>query len=230
MKKQEKENINLNGNKRDIVGKKVKKLRAEGKIPANIFGEGFKSQSIWVAISDFLKVYKSAGETQVVYLTVDNNEYPTVIDGIQKHPLTGDLLHIDFKKISLKKKIETEVPAVLVGESEAVAKKRGDLLTFKDVLMVSGLPNAIPTQIDVDITTLVEVDDEITVAQLQKSGDYEFIDAPETVIVKISAHKEESVEPDTSSTMPEITEEATPDESGDASESEAEAEPTKESE
>lgn len=215
MKKVEKEIISLTVFARDVVGKKVKKLRAEGKLPANIYGEDFKSTSIWMPVSEFAKVYKMAGETQVVYLHLDKNEYPTLIDGVAKHPLTGDLLHVDFKKISLKKKIENEVPVVFVGESEAIAKKKGDLTTIKDVLLVLALPNLIPSQIEVDLTPLLEVDDEITVAQLPKSEEYEFVDPDETVIVKISEHKEESTEPDVTAEMPEITEETPSEESSE---------------
>ena len=203
MEKSKKEKITLSANVRDVVGKKVKKLRESGKLPGNVFGEGFTSQSIWVLFPDFLKTYKLAGETQVVYVHVGSDEYPTLIDTVQKHPISGDLLHVDFKKVSLKKKIETEVPIVFTGESVAVEKNKGDMLTLKDVLLVRALPDAIPTQIDVDISVLAEIDDEITVATIKKSDDFEIVDEPETVIVRIAEHKEESVEPDTTSELPE---------------------------
>ncbi len=202
MEKNKKEKIELNAQVRDIVGKQVKKLRKEGNLPANIFGEGFKSTSIVMPLVEFVKVYRMAGETQVVYVQVGSEQHPTLIDTVQKHPISGDLLHVDFKKVSLKKKIETEVPIVFVGTSEAVEKKHEDMLTFKDTLWVKALPDAIPSEIEVDITSLIEVDDEITVGSLKKSADFEIVDEAETVIARISAHVEQSVEPDTTSEIP----------------------------
>ncbi|OGK17063.1 hypothetical protein A2690_04790 [Candidatus Roizmanbacteria bacterium RIFCSPHIGHO2_01_FULL_39_12b] len=203
MEKSKKEKIELNAHKRDILGKKVKKLRAEEKLPANIFGAGFTSQSIWMELGEFKKIYKIAGVTQVVYVTIDKMEYPTIIDTVQKHPITHDLLHVNFKKVNLKQKIETEVPIQFVGESGAVEKKKGDMLTLKDTLLVRALPDAIPSQIEIDISILVEIDDEITLGQLTKSDDFELIEEAETTIVRIVAHKEESIEPDTTAEIPE---------------------------
>ena len=207
MIKSKKDKLQLTVFARDIFGKKLKSLRKEQKIPANIYGEEFKSQAIWIPKLDFMKTYKLAGETQVVYLDLDKTELPTLIDMVQKHPISNDILHIDFKKVSLKKKIETSVPVLFVGESEAVEKKKGDMMTVKDEVMVRALPDAIPSQIEIDISVLIEVDDEIKIENIAPIQDVEFIDPIDSVIVRINEHKEESVEPETTAETPEITEE-----------------------
>ncbi len=180
--------------KREIFGKKLKAVRAQNKLPANIFGENFTSQAVTVAFKDFIKVFKKAGETQIVTLTLDNQKLPILIKNVQYHPVSRLILHIDLRKVDLTKKIETEVPIKLIGESPAVGQNKGVLLTLAESVMVEALPQAIPTAIEVNITHLKELNDEIKVKDLPTSADYVFKDDAEKVIVRISEHKEESIE------------------------------------
>lgn len=190
---------------RDVFGKKLKKLRREGTLPANVFGPDFKSISISANMKEFLKVYRTAHETGVVTLELDKKEIPTLIKHLQKHPVTDQILHVDFRKIDLSKKVLTDVPVTTVGTSEAVSIKGGVLLIQTNTLSVEALPNNIPTSIEVDISTIKEIGGEIKVADLKKSDKYEFKDEAEKVVVSVVAHKEESVTPDTVSTAPEVT-------------------------
>lgn len=197
--------LTLAAEKRDVFGKKLKKLRREGTLPANIFGPDFKSVSISVNMKDFLKVYRVAHETGVVNLEVEKKEIPTLIKFLQKHPVSDQILHVDFRKIDLTKKVLTDVPVKAVGVSEAVSIKGGVLLIQSDILTVEALPNDIPTSIDVDISVIKEIGGEIKVSDLQKSGKYELKTDADKVIISVVAHKEESVTPDTVSTAPEVT-------------------------
>lgn len=210
-------NLTLQAAKRDLFGKKLKKLRREGTLPANIFGPDFESMSVSVNMKDFLKVYRTARETGVVTLEVDKKEIPTLIKHLQKHPVTDQILHVDFRKIDLSKKVLTDVPVKTVGVSEAVSIKGGVLLIQSDVLSVEALPTDIPASIEVDISTIKEIGGEIKVSDLPKSGKYEFKTDSAKVVVSVVAHKEESVTPDTVSTAPEVTTEK-------AAEADAEAE------
>lgn len=189
--------------KRTIVGKGVKKLRREGKLPANVYGEDFVSQAVTVDRIAFTKVYRHAKETHVITLSFDGKEIPVLIQNTQKHPLSNAVLHIDFRKVNLKKKIEASVPFLFVGESEAVAKKGGDLITQTTHVAVEALPDALPESIEIDLTKLVEIGDEIKVADLPKDSNYEVTDEPEKVIVRVNEHKEESIEPKLESAEPE---------------------------
>jgi large subunit ribosomal protein L25 len=111
--------------KRDVFGKKLKKSRKEGKIPANIFGQGFESQAVFVDYKEFSKIFKIAKETGVVYLELSKEEIPVLIQNLQTHPINDQLLHVDFRKVDLTKKIETAVPVKTIGVSEAVTQKGG---------------------------------------------------------------------------------------------------------
>ena len=95
--------ITLKGEKRKTFGKKVKRLRKEGKLPGNIYGPDIKSISMEVSLKDFESVFESAGETSVVELSLDKNLYPVLIHNIQTDPITSNPIHVDFLKIDLKK-------------------------------------------------------------------------------------------------------------------------------
>jgi len=183
----------LNAEKRTVVGKKVKNLRSQNIIPANIFGNKFVSQSIQVPMVDFMKVYRTAGETQVIYVVLGKEEIPTLVRSMQIHHLTNMPLHVDFQKVDLTIKVEAEVPVKFVGESEAVHQNLGDLLHLAESLTVEALPASVPHEIEVDISGLKQVDDMITVADLKSGKDFVFINDPETPVAKIAAKQEEVV-------------------------------------
>src|SRR3989344_3551190 len=82
---------------RTVFGKKLKKFRKDGNVPANIYGQDFKSQSVSTAFKDFVKIYKVAKETGIVYLKLEKNELPVLIKNVQRHPVSDNILHVDFR-------------------------------------------------------------------------------------------------------------------------------------
>lgn len=190
------EKLTLAVEKRELMGKKVKSLRNEGKAPANIFGKDFPSTAITINAHDFLKIFRKVGETQVLYLALGKEEIPVMVAKVQMHPVVGNPLHVDFKKVDLKKKIEAEVPVALVGEAEAVSLRTGEIHLLLDTLTVEALPSDIPQSIEIDVTHLKDIDEAITIGSLKAESGYVFIGEPETVIVKVAEHKEESIEPE----------------------------------
>lgn len=190
------EEIKLTVVKRDLTGKKVKQLRTEGKLPANIFGKDFTSTAITVDAKDFALTLRKAGETQVIHVSLDKKDLPVMIANVQMDPITGDPIHADFKKIDLTKKVEADVPIKIIGESEAVEQHIGDLLTLRDVVTVEALPANVPSEIEVDISGLTEIDQAIHVKDLKLPTGVELADDPEALVAKIAEHKEEEVAPE----------------------------------
>ena len=214
----------LTAEMRTITGKKVNALRKQGMVPANVFGPNFDSKSITVTLKDFTAAYKVAHETGIVYVNVDKDSIPTLIKDIQKHPVTGFILHVDFRKIDLTQKIVTTVPVHFEGDSVAVNQLNGVLITQNDHLDIEALPEKIPAHIEVDISALKEIGDEITVKDIKANPDYVIITDPETVVVSVTAHKEESVVPETTTTAPEVITEKAPEEGGEEGAAPAEEE------
>jgi len=194
-KNQEKEVVVLEGEKRNTFGKKLKKYRRDGKIPANIYGKNFTSIAIFISEKDFRKVYQKVKKTGIIHLKLNQEEFPVLISQIQLHPVDHQILHVDFRKIDLKQKLVTEVPIKIVGQSPAVEQKGGYLLISKDKLQIEALPENIPSEIIVDISTLTEINQEIKVEQILINDKYQIKEDPQTTIVSVIAHKEEKIEP-----------------------------------
>lgn len=199
----------ISAQKRDIFGKKLKALRKKGSLPANIYGEGFTSKAIFVKDIEFHKLLKKAGETHVVYIAVEGEpeEIPVLVHNVQTHPVIDNILHIDLRKVDLKKKLETEVPIKISGESEAVTQNRGVLQTLADTVLVEALPEEIPSELEIDISVLKEINEEIKVKDIKTKGNFTIKDDPEKTLVRITEHKEEELTPQTETVETEITEE-----------------------
>ncbi len=204
---QKEEKLQLDAQERKVFGKKLKKLRREGQVPGNIYGPDFKSQAVTLALKDFRRIYKTAQETGIVYLRLGKQELPVLIKNVQSHPVSDSLLHVDFRKIDLKQKIETQVPVKIMGESSAVEQKAGVLLTQVDEITVEALPENIPHVIEVDVSKLNEIGDEIKISGLPKSDKFEIKEETDKTIVSVIAHKEESLVAETATKEPEIIEE-----------------------
>lgn len=177
----------LTATKREVVGRKVKKLRASGQIPATVYGKKVASVSIAVPADAFAKTYDEAGETGLVELSVSGAVRPVLIHTVQKDPVTGETLHIEFHQVDLKEKVHTRVPLVLVGESPAVAEKRGVVLTILDEIEVEALPTDLVDKIDVDVSGLSEVNQEVKITDLKIPKGLTVLSDAELTVVKVGS-------------------------------------------
>lgn len=196
----------LEAQTRTAFGKKLKKLRHQGIVPANIYGQGMESMAFQIESKALFAAYKTARETGVVYLSVDGKEIPAMFKHLQRHPLSNAILHVDMRKVNLKQKIETQVPVTGINEAPAV-KLGGVLLTQTDNLMIEALPSDIPQAIEVDLEVLAEIGSEVRVKDIKPAGNYVITSDPEQLVFSVVEHKEESLEPETTSEEPEVGEE-----------------------
>lgn len=188
---------------RELLGRKSRRLKAQGLVPANIYGKGLESVAIQVDLKNFVKVYDEAGETALVHLQLDGKgDRPALINQVFYHPITGEISHIDFRQVDLKVKITTHVPIELVGEAPSVKEKNAVIVQLLEELEVEVLPSDIPESINVDISTLVDLGDTITVAQLQIPSGVEVITDAETAVVLAQEVKEEVEEAPTEAETP----------------------------
>lgn len=172
---------------RTNVGHQVKKLRKEGGIPATVYGHKYKSQSLSIKADTFFTLYKEAGETTLIDLTIKDSTVPVLIHNVQKHPVNQTILHIEFFKVNLTEKIKAHIPVVLVGTSPAVDQHLGNLLTVVQEIEVEALPDELPESITVDISSLANVDDEIMVESITIPHGVTLLTETKEVIVKIGA-------------------------------------------
>lgn len=201
----------LKAEKRTVEGRKVKKLRKEGYLPGNVFGKKIKSQSVQVNLKDFEKTYKEVGETGLLTLNVGSEDRPVLIHNLQLNPVTDDPIHVDFLQVDLKEEVEANIPIELVGESPAEKQALGTVVQYINEIKVEALPGDLPEKFEVDISTLLEVDQSIIVKDLKyDKSKVEIKDDVEAIVAKVEPpQKEEVVTPE----VPEgeaVGEDATP--------------------
>jgi len=178
---------------REKTGTKAsKRYRKEGFVPVEIYGRGEENIHGLVRKSDLLKIlHKTHGESLVINGKINGKTLPIIIKEIHTHPITEEILHLDFQMIHAGEEIEIEVPVVIVGEAPGV--KAGEVLqVLKKTLTVKTLPGNIPPHIEIDVSKL-NVGQAIQVKDIQ-TKDFKILDDPETVIVVIVGSKEESQE------------------------------------
>ncbi|MEO0166451.1 MAG: 50S ribosomal protein L25 [candidate division WOR-3 bacterium] len=167
----------------------VKRMRREGKIPGVLYGHKEKSKRVYVLQKEFEKVLEVLKkEVVTVDLKLNDKVYPCLIKAIQRNPIDGRLLHIDFQHISRKEKIKATIPIHLIGEAPGV-KKGGLLDQHLYEVVIRCLPEDIPAHIDVDISKL-DVGKTIHLKDIVLPN-IEFELKPETPVVSILAPKVE---------------------------------------
>lgn len=179
--------ISLKAFEREILGKKVSKLRREGIIPGHVFGKKVETESVAVKATDFIKVYKEAGETGLIDLKIGEEKVrPVLIRQVQVDPVRGEILNIDFYQVNLTEKTTVNVPINLIGEEPELVHT-GEAVVIQPMMEVEveALPDDLPENIEVDITPLKAIDDAITVADLPVPNGVTILAEPEAVVVKL---------------------------------------------
>jgi large subunit ribosomal protein L25 len=158
--------IELNAQKRTSIGGGLNKLRTDGYVPAVLYGKGQESIPLQVSLKDFNKALKTAGESTLVYVNVNGDSYPTIIHDVAREPVKDSILHADFYKVRLDEKIKTNVPVVFVSESPAVKELGGIFVRNVNELEVEALPQDLPHEIAIDISSLKSFGDQILVKDI----------------------------------------------------------------
>jgi len=187
----------LKAEKRKVLGRKVKKLRREGVLPANIYGKKIKSLSIKFPVVDFEKVYKAAGETGIVEIAIGKQKKPVLISNVQLDPVTDKPLHVDFHQVDLKEKTTADVPIELIGESPAEKQGLGTVVQSINEIEVEALPKDLPDKFEIDLSKLVKVEQTVQVKDLVvDTKKVKILAEAEQMIVKVEPpRKEEEVAP-----------------------------------
>ena len=173
---------------------KLADLRKVGKMPAVFYGKKTASTPISVLQKDFLKVWKIAGESSVVTLKDATAEVDVLIHDVDVDPVSDIPRHADFYVFEKGKKLEISVPLTFVGVAPVVKDLGGSLVKALHELKISADPQHIPHSIEVDVSSLVDFDSQITVADLVVPAVVTvLIDATE-VVALVTEAKEEPVE------------------------------------
>ena len=189
----EMDQIELSAQAREILGKKVRFLRRQGMTPANVYGHNVKSTALQIDSSHLKHTLAKAGKSSLIALKVGTAKRPkmVIVREVQRHPLTGDLLHVDLYEVKMEEKIKVAVPLLLVGEASAVKDRGGILVQNMDVLEVECLPADMPHSIEVDLSGLTEIDQAVHVKDLHVDPGVSIRSDPEQMIVQIARSRVE---------------------------------------
>ena len=194
--------VELQAQPRTLVGRVRKKLRTQAMIPAVIYGHNFKSLNIQIPVKEFKSVYAQAGESTLVYLKLDTESYPTIIHDVVVDPVHDFVVHADFYKVKLDEKIHAKIPVVITGESAAV-KDGGILVKNINEIEVEGLPQDLPHEFTVDISSLLKIKDQIQIKDLKVPANIEIKANIEEIVVLIQEPiSEEKLKADLEATAP----------------------------
>lgn len=193
------ERIELETQKRKVLGKKVKNLRHEGLIPAVLYGHEVESVPLQVEEQELNRVLAQAGGHRLITLKIGRSRKPqmALARDVQWDVLTGKPLHVDFYAVVMTEKITTEVPLVFTGEAPAVSKEGAILLQGLDEVEIECLPGDLIEAIEVDLSGLEEMDQAIYVKDLPLPPTIDLLTDTEELVAKIAwaaAEEEEEEE------------------------------------
>ena len=166
-------------------------LRKNGEIPAVFYGMGKDTTSISIPVVEFKKIWHKAGESSAVSIATDKGSVDALIHEVQRHPITGEPVHVDFLVIDMNKTITVSVPLEFVGISGAVKSGVGTLVKVLYEVEVEALPKDLPQKITVDISTLATVEDGILVSDLILPKNVTLVTKGTEVVASIAEQKEE---------------------------------------
>ena len=204
----------------------ARKLRLENKVPAVLYHSGVEGTSLSVEKNELYKALKTG---QFIFeIKVGDKEQFVLVKEVQYHPVTDEIIHVDFQQVKEDQKISLEVPLRTEGESEGV-KLGGILVQLLNVVTINCKPSNVPEALSVDISDL-EMNSSLFVKDIILPDDVEMVTAEDIAVVSVQEpKKEEEVVEEVSEEGEEPSEEPTDGEQGekssaDSGESEASSE------
>ncbi len=176
--------IDLAAEKRELTGKKVKNLRAEGKLPATVYQLGKDSVNVSLNYQEFFKAYQAAGLGQPVQLDVAGEKRLAMIKQVDVDPARHVYRHVEFHAVRADREVEAEIPVHIIGEIPA--EKAGNFLVHpNNVVIVKAKPANLPESFEISGEKLAEPGDSLTAEELQMPQDVELISDPSIALAVV---------------------------------------------
>ena len=188
-----KEEVLINAEKRNVTGKQVKALRRQGLLPGVIYGRHIEAFPIQMDAHDASLILDKLTASSLITIDVDGEKFNVLMRDRQRDVIFGDLLHVDFLVVSLTEKLRATVELKLVGEAPVADNPEVVVTQVLNAIEIEALPQDLPEVIEVDISTLETVDDEITVADLDLGKDIAILTDPNETIVSVGYVAQEEV-------------------------------------
>jgi large subunit ribosomal protein L25 len=177
--------LTLDVSPRSAAGKANKALRRSGSVPVHVFGHGMESQALQAEEKTLRHVVQKAGHTGLIQVKLDGQQHNVMVRQVQRHPVTGNLVHVDLYRVRMDQKTKVRLPLLFVGDAPGVSLHDGVLLHAVEAVNVEALPGDIPHHIEVDISVLAELDQALHVRDIVVPSTLTVLDDPEELVAKI---------------------------------------------
>lgn len=177
--------IELNAEKRQVFGKKVKTLRAEGFVPCEIYGPKHDNYSIQISDKELSAALHESGYTSLITVNITSeNPVQVLVKDVQRSVLKNELVHVDFHAIDQDQSVTVNVPIVLIGES-ALQREGGVMMPGLNELVVEARIQDIPQSVEVDVSKITTFGDSILVGDLDLPESMTIHSSPDSMLVSI---------------------------------------------
>ncbi|GHO53013.1 50S ribosomal protein L25 [Ktedonobacter robiniae] len=181
---------------REVFGKKTKSLRRQGLIPGNIGGHKADSVAIQFDAKVFKRLQHENRAGSIYALNLPGKSAETVlVHHVEHNPVSGEIQHVDFSRVSMDEQVSIKVPLHFVGESPALKDTKGTLLHM-DALEVQCRASDILPAIEVDLSPLKTLDDTIYARDVKLPQGFKLVGDPEESVAKVAPPKVELPAPE----------------------------------
>ena len=188
------DNVVIKAVRRDVIGKQVKALRREGKLPAVLYGRRIEPTPVLLDHRTTTRQLSQLSPSALVTIELEGETHMALVREKQRNVITGSLLHIDFQVVSMQDKLRSNVYVEFLGESPAVKNYNGILFTELNRIEVECLPSDLPERITVDVSILTNIGDSIYVRDLVIPANVEVLEDANTIVAVVTAPEAEEVE------------------------------------
>lgn len=169
-----------------------RQARRGGQVPCVVYGNNVENASFQCEVVALTKAYTKAGESTLVELDLGGKKLPVLFHEVAFDPMTDLISHVDFYAVDMNKEVEADVAIHFEGDSPAV-KEGGILVTAMDAVTVRCLPKNLPHNLPADLSKLVAMDSQLTVADLAVPNGVTIVNEADAVIALIQEPRPEEV-------------------------------------
>ena len=179
--------VEIELNPRELMGKKVGRLRRAGIVPVHLYGPGMEPRALQCNASQLIRALATAGGATPIHITIQGEpgNHLAFAREIQWDPKRDDLLHVDLLAADVSRPVTAQVPIVLIGESAGARTVSGTVMHQLRTVDIQALPLEMPSEIELDISVMEEPDSVIRVSDLLIPENATLLSDVEELVVRI---------------------------------------------
>jgi large subunit ribosomal protein L25 len=185
--------ILLDAEKRELIGKQVKALRRQGKLPGILYGRNIQPTPILMDLRKASRTLVHLAPSALVTVILEGEKHLALVREKQRDFIRGTMKHVDFQVVSMTEKLRVNVTLEVIGLSPAVKDYNGVLVEGLSEVEVECYPQDLPSKISVDVSGLKKIGDSFTVRDLQMPPNVVAMDNPDDMVIIVTAQAAEEL-------------------------------------